>query len=163
MYCTVCKLGPTTAQSPSTAHSLTQSSLQGPLITTGPLSFTSTCSRKAKDQPQRPQARGLSLIGTLIKKKIKFSSYIRKFRMKQLQSHIWLTASSYMGKYLRISSYIRKPFLIYDIAIAPLWISLYMRNFWFSFLSVHLAPSCNRHASQSSAQLQAPFYSNCWI
>ncbi len=26
--------------------------------------------------------------------------------MEQLQSHIWLTASSYMGKYLRISSYI---------------------------------------------------------
>ncbi len=61
---------------------------------------------------------------TLIKKKIKFSSPIRKFRMQQLQSHIWLTASSYMGKYLRISSYIRKPFLIYDFATAPLWISL---------------------------------------
>ncbi len=29
----------------------------------------------------------------------------------------------YMGKYLRISSYIRKPFLIYDFAIAPLSIS----------------------------------------
>jgi hypothetical protein len=28
-------------------------------------------------------------------------------------------ASSYMGKYLRISSYIRKPFLIYDFATAP--------------------------------------------
>jgi hypothetical protein len=26
----------------------------------------------------------------------------------------------YMGKYLRISSYIRKPFLIYDFATAPL-------------------------------------------
>ncbi len=33
---------------------------------------------------------------TLIKKKIKFSSYIRKFRMEQLQSHMWLTASSYI-------------------------------------------------------------------
>ncbi len=42
-----------------------------------------------------------------------------------------------MGKYLRISSYIRKPFLIYDFATAPLWISLYMRKIWFSFLSVH--------------------------
>ncbi len=31
----------------------------------------------------------------------------------------------YMGKYLRISSYIRKPFLIYDFATAPLLISLY--------------------------------------
>ncbi len=43
----------------------------------------------------------------LIKKKIKFSSYIRKFRVEQLQSHIWLTASSYMGKYLRISHVLR--------------------------------------------------------
>ncbi len=43
-------------------------------------------------------------ISTLIKKKIKLSSYIKKFRMGQLQSHIWLTASSYMGKHLRISS-----------------------------------------------------------
>ncbi len=38
-----------------------------------------------------------------------------------------------MGKYLRISCYIRKPFLIYDFATAPLWISLYMRKIWFSF------------------------------
>ncbi len=43
--------------------------------------------------------------------------------MKQSQSHIWLTAFSYMVKYLRISSYIRKPFLIYDFATAPFWIS----------------------------------------
>jgi hypothetical protein len=28
--------------------------------------------------------------------------------------------SSYMGKNVRISSYIRKPFLIYDFATAPL-------------------------------------------
>ncbi len=34
-------------------------------------------------------------VSALIKKKIKFSSYIRKFRVEQLQSHIWLTASSY--------------------------------------------------------------------
>jgi hypothetical protein len=65
---------------------------------------------------------------------IKFSSYIRKFRMEQLQSHIWLTASSYIGKYLRISSYIMKPFLIYDFATAPLWISLYMRENLIIFL-----------------------------
>ncbi len=71
---------------------------------------------------------------TLIKKKIKFSSYIRKFRMEQLQSHIWLTASSYMGKYLRISSYIRKPFLIYDFETAPLWI--YEENLISFFISV---------------------------
>jgi hypothetical protein len=54
-----------------------------------------------------------------------------------VQSHIWLTASSYMGKYLRISSYIRKPFLIFDIATAPLWISLYLRKILFSLLSVY--------------------------
>ncbi len=59
--------------------------------------------------------------------------YNRKFRIEQLQSHIWLTASSYMGKYLRISSYIRKPFFIYDFATAPLSISLYMRKILFSF------------------------------
>jgi hypothetical protein len=71
-----------------------------------------------------------------IKNKIKFSSYIREFRVEQLQSHIWLTASSFMGKYLRISSYIRKPFLINDFATTPLWISLYIRKIWYSFLSV---------------------------
>jgi hypothetical protein len=57
--------------------------------------------------------------------------------MEQLQSHIWLTASTYMvlKKYLRISSYIRKPFLIYEFATAPFWISLYIRKIWFFFIS----------------------------
>ncbi len=43
-----------------------------------------------------------------------------------------------MGKYLRISSYIRKPFLIYAFATAPLWISLYIyeENLIFFFISV---------------------------
>ncbi len=73
---------------------------------------------------------------TLIEKKIKFSLYIRKFRMEQLQSHIWLTASSYMGKYIfaYFLLYFRKPFLIYDFTTAPHWISLYMRKILFSFL-----------------------------
>jgi len=31
----------------------------------------------------------------------------------------------------------RKPLLIYDFANAPLWISLYVRKIWFSFLSVY--------------------------
>jgi hypothetical protein len=53
-----------------------------------------------------------AMVRTLIKKKIKFSSYIRKSRREQLQR----TASSCMTKYLRISSYIRKPFLTYDLA-----------------------------------------------
>ncbi len=74
---------------------------------------------------------------TLIKKKINFSSYIRKFWMEQLQSQIWLTASSHMVKYLSISSYIRNPFLINDFATAPFWMSLYnMRKIWYSFLPV---------------------------
>ncbi len=50
---------------------------------------------------------------------------------------VWLTASSYMVKYFCISSYIRTPFLIYDFATAPFWISLYMRKISFSFLSVY--------------------------
>ncbi len=39
------------------------------------------------------------------KKENKVSSHIRKFRRERLQSHMWLTASSNMTKYLRISSY----------------------------------------------------------
>jgi hypothetical protein len=53
--------------------------------------------------------------------------------MEQLQSHIWLTASSYMGKNLRISLFIRKPFLIYDFATAPLWIPYIWGKFDFLF------------------------------
>ncbi len=77
------------------------------------------------------------------KKKRKFSSYIRKFKMEQLQSHIWLTDSSILiygeifAHFLIYS--IRKPFLIYDFATAPLWIFLYTRpKFIFFFISVYL-------------------------
>ncbi len=48
---------------------------------------------------------------TLIKQKIKFSSYIRKFRVEHM----------------------RRPLVIYDFATAPLWISLYMKKIWFLF------------------------------
>ncbi len=41
-----------------------------------------------------------------------------------------------MTKNLRISSYIRKPFLIYDFATSSFWISFYMRKILFYFLSV---------------------------
>ncbi len=57
--------------------------------------------------------------------------------MEQLQSHIWLTAASYMVKYFRISLYIRKPFSIFDFATAPLRISLFMRQIFFVFISVN--------------------------
>jgi hypothetical protein len=40
-----------------------------------------------------------------------------------------------MTKYLRISSYIRKPFLKHDFATAPMIWSFYKRNFFF-FISV---------------------------
>ncbi len=78
-----------------------------------------------------------SLLYTDKKKKQKSSSYLRKSRRERLQSHTGLTATSYMTKYLRISSYIRKHFLIYDFATAPLYISLYMRKILLSFLSVY--------------------------
>ncbi len=87
--------------------------------------------------------------------------------MEQLQSHIWLTASSSMGKYFRISSFIRKPFLIYDFATVPLWISLYMRKIFFSFLSVQLLTevhlyhrctfSCNLNFSYSAIKVDRTF------
>ncbi len=71
-----------------------------------------------------------ALLYTLIINKIKFSSYIGDSEGKQLQSHIWLTATSF--SHIRI----RKPFLIYDFATASFWISLYMRKILLSFLSV---------------------------
>ncbi len=40
-----------------------------------------------------------------------------------------------MGKYLRIFSYIRKPFLIDDFATAPLRISLCEENLFFFLVS----------------------------
>ncbi len=74
---------------------------------------------------------------TLIKKKMKFSSYIRKFRGIGCKViYAWLTNPHIWWKYLCISSYIRKPFLIYDFAPDPIWISLYMMKILFSFLSV---------------------------
>ncbi len=59
------------------------------------------------------------------KEKIKFSSDIRKFRLEQLQSHTYMTNGLLIYGEI-ISSYIRKPFLIYDFATAPLRISLYI-------------------------------------
>ncbi len=109
----------------------------------GPLHHTQSL-KVVKKRPPTPSERGSTMAlsqaaaataagGALIKKKRKFSSDIRKFRMDQLQSHIWLTASSYRVKYLRISSYIGNPFLIYDFSTAPFWISLYMgKNFFVS-------------------------------
>jgi hypothetical protein len=69
-----------------------------------------------------------------VKKKIKFSSYIRKFRGIECKVIYCMTNGLLINilKYLRISSYIRKPFLIYDFAPDPdpIWISLNMRIFF---------------------------------
>ncbi len=78
-------------------------------------------------------------LSTRIKKKIKFSSFIWKFRVEQLQSHVWGRASSYMRKCVNISPYMRRPLVIYDFATAPLRISLYM-NKWF-LLQVYASSS----------------------
>jgi hypothetical protein len=52
-----------------------------------------------------------------------------------------------MTKYVRISSYIRKPFLIYDFATASIWISfIYEEKFFFFFISVVL----NLHKTAAS-------------
>jgi hypothetical protein len=43
-----------------------------------------------------------------------------------------------MVKYFPMAKYIGKPFLIYDFATAPLWISLYMgKKLIFFFISVY--------------------------
>ncbi len=55
------------------------------------------------------------------KKENKIFPYIRKSRRERLQSHIWLTVSSFMTKYLRISSWMTLqplpsefPYILYE-------------------------------------------------
>ncbi len=58
----------------------------------------------------------------------------KEIQRDRVQSHIWLTASSYIVENLRISSYIGKRFLIYDFAPNPIWIFLiYEENLVFFF------------------------------
>jgi hypothetical protein len=68
--------------------------------------------------------------------KIKFSSYIRKFIMEQLQSHIWLTTSAYIVKSLHISSYMRKPFLTCDSEFPHIWGKFYFLFYQCTHLNV---------------------------
>jgi hypothetical protein len=91
--------------------------------------------------------------------------------MEQLQSHIWLTAFSYMGKYLRISSYIWKPFLIYGITLqrSPSnFLILYMRKIVYSpispssFLSPRLSGrSCTYHCAVHTSNMSATWSPAC--
>ncbi len=72
------------------------------------------------------------------KKKMKFSSYIRKFRVEQLQSHMR------MG--FLIYEEMRKYFPIYEEAVSHIWIwnsyilnfPIYEEKFYFVFSSMHL-------------------------
>ncbi len=75
---------------------------------------------------------------------------IRKFRMEQLQSHIWLTASSCRGKICAFPH-------IYDFATAALWIYIYNRTIWFSFLSVQALTTFSAIFFQYSAQVFEDF------
>ncbi len=87
-----------------------------------------------------------TLYNTLIKNKIEFSSDIMKFRKDRLQSHTWLTASSWYGqKYLRISSCIRKPFLfIWLYNWSHLNFLIFEENFDFFFISAHCTAKASR-------------------
>ncbi len=64
----------------------------------------------------------------------------KEIRMEQLQSHIWLTTFSHTGKSLRVSSYIRKPFLIYILIYncSTLNFLIYEENLIFFFISVEV-------------------------
>jgi hypothetical protein len=105
--------------------------------------------QRASEAGQQAEGSVQRTVHTLIKKKIKFSSYIRKFGMEQLQSHIWLKAFSYMTKYLRISSDIRKPFLIYDFEKATEFPYIWGKfAFLFYQCSVHCTVSRSCTASK---------------
>ncbi len=96
-------------------------------------------------------------ICTLIKKKIKLSWYVRKFRgigckviYDYRPPHIW-------WKYLCITSYIRKPFFIYDFAPDPMHLNfpIHEENFVFFFISV---PVLNCNPSQLQKPLSIKHY-----
>jgi hypothetical protein len=72
------------------------------------------------------------------KKEMKIFLIRKEIQKGSVASHIWLTASSHMVKYLRISSYIRKSFLIYDFATDQFNFLTYEENFVF-FLSLCLS------------------------
>ncbi len=57
---------------------------------------------------------------TLIIKEIKIFLKCKEIQNGAVAKSYMTNVLLYIGKYLRISSYIRKPFLIYDFATAPL-------------------------------------------
>jgi hypothetical protein len=66
-----------------------------------------------------------------------------------------------MGKYFPISSYIGKPFLIYDFATASLRISLYMgKKVIFFFISVHNVYTVGKLSEQGIMAQRAKMFSD---
>ncbi len=55
-----------------------------------------------------------------------------------------------MRKCANISPYVRRPLVKYDFATAPFWISWYMREIFFSFLSVWTASYIHTHTELHS-------------
>ncbi len=81
--------------------------------------------------------------GTLIKKKVKFSSYRRNFRWERLQSHIWGRVYEEMRKYL----------VIYEVGLCNrslLDFLIYKENFVFFFISILTIPVARcQHAERT--------------
>jgi hypothetical protein len=92
---------------------------------------------------------------TPIKTKIKFSSYIRKFRRERLQNHMWLKGFSNMTKYLPISSHIMKPFLIYMTLQPRLNFLIYKENLLFFYQCI----ICLNFRSRKEVQ----YANRCWV
>jgi hypothetical protein len=87
---------------------------------------------------------------TLIKKKIKFSSYIRKFCMEQLQSHIWLTASYIWGNIFTFPHILGSPssYMTLQLLHSEFFFLLYIRGkFYFIFYQ------CGNVTKESEARL----------
>jgi hypothetical protein len=76
--------------------------------------------------------------GALIKMKIKFSSYIRKFRMEQLQSHIWQRPPHIWGSICAFPYILGSPssYMTLQLLHSEFPYILYEENFILFFISV---------------------------
>jgi hypothetical protein len=73
----------------------------------------------------------------LIKKKTKFSSYMRKFRWYRVQSPIWGRLHSILGNAQLFAPYMRRTLVIYDFTPDPSEFPNIWGNFLFFFISAH--------------------------
>ncbi len=81
---------------------------------------------------------------------------MRKFRMEQLQCHIWIRPPHILGNIFAFPHILGSP-SSYDFATAPLWISLYMRKICFPFFWVQ-ASTVHNYIQYTVNQ---PFYYWC--